>query len=424
MSSALLRRAAVGTACAVLTVSSALTANAAGTDVPGTAGAGTLTGAEEATRPAFYEPPAEIPATPGTVIRSEYGDTAADPLRSYDVAFDARRIMYSTKDRQGRTIAATGLVVVPRARWIGPGQQRPIIVHAPGTQGMADRCAASRQFQQTTQYEVLLMKNLLMRGYAIAVPDYQGLGTPGSHTYMVRAAQAHAVLDMARAAQNAGFNGITATSPVGLNGYSQGGGAVAAAAELAPEYAPELDIRGAVAGAPPADLEAVGKRIDGSLYSGFGLYSSIGLMTAYDLDPSDFVTDAGLETLRRAENNCWSEVVQFSGLKTATISKTGEPLYAGFAVEPMKSILADNRIGKRKPNVPILITHAVGDDVIPYAVGKQLAKDWCAQGADVQLRTHLNLSHIGGALPHIAASQLWFEARFNGTKQISNCRTL
>ena len=38
----------------------------------------------------------------------------------------------------------------------------------------------------------------LQQGYAVAVSDYQGLGTPGPHTYMVGQSMGRAVLDMAR----------------------------------------------------------------------------------------------------------------------------------------------------------------------------------------------------------------------------------
>ncbi len=95
---------------------------------------------------------------------------------------------------------------------------------------------------------------MLARGYSVAVTDYEGLGTPGSHTYMARASQAHAVLDVVRAAQRLGNPELVAGGPVALAGYSQGGGASAAAVELAAQYAPELNLKGAYAGAVPADL--------------------------------------------------------------------------------------------------------------------------------------------------------------------------
>ena len=47
---------------------------------------------------------------------------------------------------------------------------------------MADRCAPSRQFSEGIEYEAIGIEGLLARGYAVAVPDYEGLGTAGIHT--------------------------------------------------------------------------------------------------------------------------------------------------------------------------------------------------------------------------------------------------
>ncbi|MDI3409445.1 lipase family protein [Streptomyces cavernicola] len=113
------------------------------------------------------------------------------------------------------------------------------------------------------------IKRLLDRGFAVVVTGYQGLGTPRVHTYMDREAQGRAVLDSVRAAQCLESAGLPDAGPVALYGYSQGGGASASAAELAPSYAPELKVKGAVVGAPPADLKRVADSMDGSAYGAF-----------------------------------------------------------------------------------------------------------------------------------------------------------
>lgn len=60
----------------------------------------------------------------------------------------------------------------------------------------------------------------------MAIIDYEGLGTPGDHTYVVQLSEGRAVLDSARAAMNLGDAGISDDAQVGIWGYSQGGGAV------------------------------------------------------------------------------------------------------------------------------------------------------------------------------------------------------
>ncbi|AKT52925.1 lipase [Arsenicicoccus sp. oral taxon 190] len=388
--------------------------------MPGTAGASTLSDTPEPARPAFYEPPAQIPSTPGTVIRQEKADNVLDPLDASSLSYDARRVMYSSKDREGNPIAVTALVVSPKAPWVGPGK-RPIISYAAGTQGMADACAPSRQLQAMTEYETIFFKDLLFRGYTVALTDYQGLGTPGTHTYMVREAQGHAVLDLARATQRVGLPGTDTSTPVGLSGYSQGGGAAAAAAEMAAAYAPELDVKGTVAGAVPADLAAVSRQIDRSMYSAFELYATAGMFTAYHIDPKNFLNDKGLALGPKVESNCVTNLFDLAFIKSSTLTKDGRPMDQTFAEEPLRSMLADNRIGRSRPSAPVLITHSVSDDVIPYAVGQQLGKDWCAQGANVWFQPILTPTHLGGAVPTASYATTFFESRFNGIKQVSNC---
>lgn len=81
--------------------------------VPGTAGAKTMPGVVEPARPAFYGPPASIPATPGTIIRSEPASYLLDPLGLSTGIATATKVMYASKDRLGRPIAVTGIVIVP-----------------------------------------------------------------------------------------------------------------------------------------------------------------------------------------------------------------------------------------------------------------------------------------------------------------------
>ncbi|MGA5196075.1 hypothetical protein [Streptomyces exfoliatus] len=125
------------------------------------------------------ERPGILPAANGDVLSSEAGVFYLDPLKVIKVDASVHRIMYGTTDRAGKTISVTGTVLNPRK---SPYGQRPIVAFAPGTQGLADKCAPSRQMAEGTEYEALPVKKLLDQGYAVVVTDYQGLGTPGVHT--------------------------------------------------------------------------------------------------------------------------------------------------------------------------------------------------------------------------------------------------
>lgn len=374
----------------------------------------------EPPRPAFYETPASLPSANGALIRSEAMTFLLDPLDVTSLVRNAKRVLYKSTNRAGRPIAVSGTVLVPNAPWIGVGS-RPVIGYAPGTQGMADRCAPSRQFSEGIEYEGIGIEGLLLRGYAVAMPDYEGLGTVGVHTYMDRVSQGRATLDVVRAAQRLSGTGLSSTSPVGLMGYSQGGGAAASAVELASTYAPELRLKGAVVGAVPADLTKVATNLDGGLYSSFAFFALRGLAASYDVDLSPYLNATGRATSDRVETECVFDLLNNAFVKSSTLSYNGQPMSTLMAAEPFKSIVAAQRIGTIKPRVPVLVTHSALDDVIPYSVGKQMAKSWCGKGANVFFSTNVAPLHVGGIVPQTVEALPFFEARFLGLPQISNC---
>lgn len=398
-------------------LTTALTAVVTATAI-GTAPAGAAVA--EPPRPAFYETPATLPSANGTVIRSEKMTFLLDPLDATSLVRNAQRVLYKSTNRRGKAIAVSGTVLVPNAPWIGLGS-RPVIGYAPGTQGMADRCAPSRQFSEGIEYEGIGIEALLLRGYAVAMPDYEGLGTVGIHTYMDRVSQGRATLDAVRAAQRLSGTGLSSSSPVGLMGYSQGGGAAASAVELASTYAPDLRVRGAVVGAVPADLDTVASTLDGGLYSSFAFFALRGLAASYDVDLAPYLNANGRATSDRVETECVFDLLNNAFVKSSTLSYNGQPMSTLMDTEPFRSIVAAQRIGTIKPTVPVLVTHSALDDVIPYSVGKQMARSWCGKGANVRLHTNVAPLHVGGIVPHVAESLPFFEARFAGLPQISNC---
>ncbi|OEV01756.1 lipase [Streptomyces oceani] len=377
-------------------------------------------------RPPFYEPPAALPERNGDVIRSEPSDYYLDPLKAIKVtSAHVNRVMYRSTDGQGEPIATTGTVLTPKQAWSGDGE-RPVVGYAPGTQGLGDSCAPSRRLANGTEYEGLFLKGLLARGYAVALPDYEGLGTPGTHTYVNRAVSGHVVLDAVRAAQRLPEAKVPDGGPVAVTGYSQGGGAAAAAAELAPDYAPDMELRGVAAGAPPADLKKVAAKLDGTLYSPFLGYAVAGLAAGYDVDLKPILNDKGERFVSDAKEYCTEEALfKLPFTKSETLTEDGRPLTDYLEEEPFQSIAEEQRIGERAPRVPTLVTHSTTDDVIPYEVGREMAASWCEKGApDVTFSPLAAPTHVGGAIASFPRVFLWLEGRFAGEDASSNCDTL
>ena len=376
----------------------------------------------ETTDTDFYATPAQLPANNGDLVRQEPAKFYLDPVKLIQPNAKATRIMYRTTNSHGQAVGTTGTVLASNAAWPKKGP-RPLVVFSPGTQGMADRCAPSRQMALGMEYEGLSLTGLINAGYSVVVPDYIGLGTEGPHTYMNRVDQAHAVLDAGRAAQRAGIPGIAAETPVAMVGYSQGGGATASAAETAPTYAPELKIKTAWAGAPPADLPATGKHIDSTLFSGLAFYV-MGAATEAGADARGELNEDGLARYEKAQESCViNAVLDHALVPTSSLTKDGSTFTQLLGQPELAGYLAQQTNGTegRRPAVPVRIAHGPADDVVPYRAGRELAQRWCAAGTNVSFQTLVTPTHLGGYLEGVPAMLTHLDARFNGLPQVSSC---
>ncbi|GAA2631766.1 triacylglycerol lipase [Paractinoplanes durhamensis] len=399
--------------------------------------------------PSFYTPPATLPAANGALIRSEPLPLALSlPGIDGTLPGTATRIMYRTTDTGGQAVAVTGAYLEPSAAWRGPGP-RPLVVLAPGTMGQGDQCSTSLALQyglifgvgdQTTVsigYEVLAIYQLLAKGLAVVQTDYLGLGTTDRlHTYVNRVDEGHAVLDAARAAKALPGTSLTAASGVGLYGYSQGGGAVASAAELQSSYAPDVRLTATYSGAPPADLAAVTAAIDGTELVGALGWSVNGFRQT---DPSlstlvdKYLSDAGKATLTDLSTMCVGDAIFGYALqRTTSWTKNGKSLADIIKAEPqLKAFVDEQTIGNRKPAGVVRVATGLFDNLVPHAQARTMAADWCKLGGDVVYApvtvpwlVDPLLNHFGPLLADQATAVDWLYQRLAGKPADSNCAIL
>jgi pimeloyl-ACP methyl ester carboxylesterase len=309
----------------------------------------------------------------------------------------------------------SGLVVVPEGEVSTP---RDVMAWAHGTTGLGDRCAISRQYAQGTGSEALLTGVVLPLGLAFVATDYQGLGTPGDHTFLVGQAEGRNVLDAVRAAAQLPGSGVSADSRTIIWGHSQGGGAAAFAAELAPTYAPELKVIGAMAGAPAGDLPAIATSLDRGKDFGYTLMALDGLRAAYpNLPFADVLTPKGLAELDVIKDQCSDDIL--SGLQGGASSdyiKTDLTTVPGFA-----DVLKANTAGFTKTSVPIFLYHGDADDTVPVAVSKLMLDRYCALGVTVERKVYPGGTHVGVLLQAAGDLQRWITDRLAGTPVPSSC---
>ncbi|MFD5868705.1 lipase family protein [Corynebacterium sp. NPDC060344] len=307
---------------------------------------------------------------------------------------DAQRFSYRSTDSQGRATVDSAIRVTPRTPWTGPGP-RPVVLIAPGTQGMGVKCdpsqapAAGIGFFGTPpdaslSYEAIFMKDHVDRGASVIMIDHHRSLDDGTSQYVDNIASGQSLLDAGVAARELGD---ATDAPTAIYGYSQGGSAAGWAAEHEMTYAPELNIVAAAAGAPPSDLNAVLDSVDGGLLMGVLAYAANGVLSK---DPelrdeiyNDILNDRGRQWLDANNEACVVGTILNSGFTdTRTLTVDGSSLKEVLARFPeITAELERQKLGKGTPAVPTMLYSSVGDDVIPIGQVRELRDTWQAKGA-------------------------------------------
>lgn len=199
----------------------------------------------------FYKPPKKLPAAHGKLIWQRKAGGLV-PLKK---ASSTKLVLYSSKSVAGKRIAVSGSVSFPKGK--APKGGWPLVTFGHSTTGIADQCAPSRNVKGGPAIEGIsyidpVLNDWLAAGYAVARTDFEGLGTPGVHPYILGESAGRGILDIARAARQLGPK---VSNKYLIAGHSQGGHGALFAAGLASTWTPELKLKGTVAYAPGSQLK-------------------------------------------------------------------------------------------------------------------------------------------------------------------------
>jgi pimeloyl-ACP methyl ester carboxylesterase len=355
---------------------------------------------------------------------------------------------YTSSTTNDTPTPVVGTYLEPTAPWTGPGE-RPLIAYAGGTQGQNDQCAPSAMLSQgvryqppadaIVEYDLVPIYQMLARGMSVVITDYHDLNTPGIHDFLNRKTQGYAVLDSARAALRLPGSGLNPRSPVVLYGYSQGGMAAGAAAELQPKYAPDLNVRGAYVGAPMVDPEFYIGRNDGRP----GVAPAIawilnGIAADYpDTRPAldAALNNTGKAILQNSIGKCGGGLgSMFSQPQnTSAWTTSGQPITAVIDRTPvLKKAFDEQRLGGLAPTVPVRVYAAQNDDAMPYPLVRTMAASWCGHGTPVQVQLDSSVPPMSGIVgthdlaffPSAVDSQQWITDRLANVPAPVNCGAL
>ncbi|MEU0544124.1 lipase family protein [Nocardia sp. NPDC005978] len=332
--------------------------------------------------PFFHTPPGLAMQPPGAILRTRPVELALLGVIPQQVT--AWQLLYRSNDLHGRPEVAVTTVLLPRGAT--PDAARPLLAFQSAQDSVTDRCAPSYALRRgalapgsVTQWEWMLVANALRRGWAVTIADHEG----PKGGFGVAREPGYRTLDGIRAALRFAPLGLRPETRIGVWGYSGGGMASSWTVEMAPEYAPELDIAGAVLGAPVGDPAAVFLRLDGGLYAGFPAIVIAALQQAYpvlaDVVRKDF-TPAGHRLLRRAE-----QLGPIAALPLLVGCRLEDYLHRPLAqiLPELEDMFADIRLGNTAPACPILVVHPVRDQVIHVSGIDAQVERYRANGAAV-----------------------------------------
>jgi pimeloyl-ACP methyl ester carboxylesterase len=298
-------------------------------------------------------------------------------------------------------VAVSGSVSVPKGK--APKGGWPVISYAHGTTGVADSCAPSRVTASSpvagyVNYINPEFEDWIDAGYAVVRTDYQGLGTPGDHPYLVGSAEGRGVLDIVSAARQ--LDPDIGKSYL-IAGHSQGGHAALFAAGEANDYSPQLKLKGTVAYAPASHLleqaEALPALTTPSSLSALAALIVKGASTVTPtVNVPQLLNDEPLALFPQVDQTCLPQLGasdSFGGIAPSDLIRDGAdtgPLYGVLETENPDV----------KTKAPVLLAQGTADTTVFKVFTDELNDELTAAGDDVTYKVFDGVTH--GEIPAAA----------------------
>lgn len=366
--------------------------------------------------PPFYQVKVDKPAAPGTLDKVQRV-TGAPP------GINVWRFIYHSPDINGRDALVSGLYALPATD--APKSGFPLIAYAHGTTGVNQHCGISlTPFQPNTPGFSNFSRQivpLVKQGYAVVGTDYLGEGAPGDPSYLVGQLEGQNVLDSVRAVHQSQSN-IDKSKTV-IWGHSQGGHSASFAAQIAPTYAPELQIQGAAVLAPgllpslPLAVEGLLAATQPSGQTGFVMLIVASWTKTYpdQVKAEDILTKEGMAKLPLVGQLCGDELSD-KFMDHPMSYYVQDPIPAVFY-----TLASQNTPGAAPIQMPIGMAQGMKDTTIIPQLTLAYNKMLCQKRNTVQFEIYPNDTHPGVVVNSQSFYRQWIADRFNGVPAPNNC---
>jgi acetyl esterase/lipase len=329
----------------------------------------------------------------------------------------AWKILYVSTGVDGRSVEVSGVVVAPDLP--NPLAGRPVVAWAHGTTGVADDCAPSKA--KNFFDRVPHLPALIALDYVVVATDYEGLGTPGVHPYLVGLSEARSVLDSIRAAGQLKQAGAGKRFVVW--GHSQGGHAALFTGQRARDYAPELHLEGVAAISPATNLEVL-LEDDLSERAGrvLGAYALWSWSQIYKTPLDTVVKPAFVPAIEKVARDCIETEAEGYHALFDSLPLPEDMLVEGaFSSDPWKRLLEENRPGQAPIPAPLYVAQGSEDEIVRPSVTADFVRDLCRSGEVVRYDVLPGVNHLKAGRVSATAVVQWIRDRFNGDKAPNTC---
>ncbi|MGC1323884.1 MAG: lipase family protein [Candidatus Udaeobacter sp.] len=359
----------------------------------------------------FYDTPSDMSHQPGALLRSE-------PLKDAIMPAGIRgwRILYATTVDDSTPATAVATVFASTDPPAGP---RPVIAWEHATTGLLQKCMPSLLSASTKG--IPWRDRIVMAGWVVVATDYSFAEKGGPHPYLIGEGEARATLDSVRAARQ--MSELTLDKRVVVWGYSQGGHAALWTGIVGPRYAPDLEILGVAAIAPPANVNNI-LATNVAMDKRFGSYIALSYSRFYpDITFEQAVRPEALDAARQIVNLCGFVPPEDPERIEALATTFDGPVLATSSNKALQARLEQNT-ASGPIQAPVVIAQGLSDIVVPSSATDAYVEERCSAGQRLEYwtfagRDHGTIVQRGTPLEELLIK--WTSARFANEPQASGC---
>jgi pimeloyl-ACP methyl ester carboxylesterase len=322
----------------------------------------------------FYDPPSDMSRQPGALLRSELLKDAILPagIRGW-------RILYATTVDDSTPATAVATVFAPTDPPAGP---RPVIAWEHATTGLLQKCMPSLLSASTKG--IPWRDRMVMAGWVVIATDYSFAEKGGPHPYLIGEGEARAALDSVRAAQH--MPELTLDKRMVVWGYSQGGHAALWTGIVGPRYAPDLEILGVAAIAPPANIKKI-LAMNVEADKRFGPYLALSYSRFYpDITFEQTLRPEALDAARQIVNLCDFVPPEDAERIEALAATFDGPALATSSNKALQARLEQNA-ADGPIQAPVVTAQGLSDIVVPPSATDAYVEERCSAGQRLEYWT-------------------------------------